>query len=280
MPPRNSRSAPPIVLLTDFGYQDHYAGVMRGVIATIAPGATVIDLTHGIPPQSVTAGALAFAQSWRYFPPRSIFVGVVDPGVGTARLPIALETAAGARFIGPDNGLLTLAADAAGLKRAVELRDTRYRLGVVSATFHGRDVFAPAAAHLARGVRLASLGPPAPSLIRIDPMAGVVAGDDTLRGSIIYIDGFGNLVTNLDRARLASLKTRFRGGRLLARIRRGAPIPILSAYGDAALGAPLATVGSFDLLEIAVRDGSAAAHFGATLGIAVTVKVNSQSSDG
>ena len=172
MPPRKSRSIPPIVLLTDFGYQDHYAGVMSGVIATIAPGAPVIDLTHGIPPQSVTAGALALAQSWRYFPSRAIFVGVVDPGVGTSRLPIALETAAGARFIGPDNGLLTLAADAAGLKRAVELREARYRLSMVSATFHGRDVFAPAAAHLARGVRLASFGPAATSLTRIDSRRG------------------------------------------------------------------------------------------------------------
>src|SRR5271154_7379084 len=114
MAPRRSAtpaSDPPIVLLTDFGYQDHYAGVMRGVIATLAPAARVIDLTHGIPPQSIIAGAIALAQSWRYFPPRTIFVGVVDPGVGTERLPIAIEAASGARFIGPDNGLLTIAAD-------------------------------------------------------------------------------------------------------------------------------------------------------------------------
>jgi hypothetical protein len=275
MPRGKAQSTPPIVLLTDFGYQDHYAGVMRGVIASIAPGTPVIDLTHGIPAHSVTAGALALAQSWRHFPPRSIFAGVVDPGVGTTRRAIALETASGARFIGPDNGLLTLAADAAGLKRTVELREARYRLDVVSATFHGRDVFAPAAAHLARGVRLASLGPAASSLIRIDPAAGVIEGEDSLRGSIIYVDGFGNLITNLDRARLDGLKARFRGGRLLARIRRGAPIPILSAYGDASPGGPLACLGSFDLLEIAIRDGNAATHFGATPGIPVTVKVKS-----
>src|ERR1700735_4814458 len=107
MPPRKPRTqAGPIVLLTDFGYQDHYAGVMRGVIATIAPAARFIDLTHGIPPQNVTAGAILLAQSWRYFPQRSIFVGVVDPGVGTDRLPIAIETTSGAVLIGPDNGLL------------------------------------------------------------------------------------------------------------------------------------------------------------------------------
>ena len=280
MPPRKLSSPDPIVLLTDFGYRDHYAGVMRGVIATIAPGAHVIDLTHGIPPQSVTAGAIALAQSWRYFPPHSIFVGVVDPGVGTERLPIAIETAAGTRFIGPDNGLLTLAADAAGFKRAVELHEPRYRLDYVSATFHGRDIFAPAAAHLSSGVRLAAFGPAIRPLTRIDPAGGVVEQSDALHGAIIYIDGFGNLITNLDRNHIAEFAARFRGRRLLARIKRGAPIPIHAAYGHASPGAALATFGSFDLLEIAVRDGNAASHFRASPGMAVTLRVDPRSSDG
>jgi len=280
MPTRKPSFAAPIVLLTDFGYRDHYAGVMRGVIATIAPEAGVIDLTHGIPAQSITAGAIALAQSWRYFPPHSIFVGVVDPGVGTERLPIAIETTSGARFVGPDNGLLMLAADAAGFKRATELRETRYRLDSVSATFHGRDLFAPAAAHLWRGVRLTAFGPAVTSVERVDPFQGIVEQGNTLRGNVIYIDGFGNLITNLDRSRVAEFAARFRGRRLLARIRRGTSIPIRAAYGHACPGAALAAFGSFDLLEIAIRDGNAADHFHAASGMPVTLKVDSRSSDG
>jgi S-adenosylmethionine hydrolase len=279
--PFASRTAdPPIVLLTDFGYRDHYAGVIRGVIATLAPAACVIDLTHGVPPQSVIAGAIALAQGWRYFPPRTIFVGVVDPGVGTERLPIAIETTSGACFVGPDNGLLTVAADAAGLKRVVELRDPRYRLARVSTTFHGRDIFAPAAAHLHNGVRLASLGPPVRSVVRLDPTAGVKEDGTMLQGTVIYIDGFGNLITNLDQARVTDFAARFRGRPLLVRIKRGAPIPIRKAYGDAPLGAPLATFGSFGLLELAIRDGSAAVHFAAAIGTRVSIKVDPQSSYG
>ena len=136
----------PIAVLTDFGYRDHYAGVVKGVIASIAPAARVIDLTHGIPAQSIAAGAIALAQSWRYFPARTVFMAVVDPGVGTSRAPIAIETRAGARFVGPDNGLLSLAVEDAGLKRAVKLTSSRHRLSDVSSTFHARDIFAPAAA--------------------------------------------------------------------------------------------------------------------------------------
>src|SRR5579863_6246151 len=147
---RRGRAATPIALLSDFGYRDHYVGVMKGVIASIAPGAQVIDLTHGIPPQAIGAGAIALEQSWRYFPARTIFVAVVDPGVGTGRLPIAVESKAGARFVGPDNGVLWSAARQAGIRRIVELRSPRYRLSDVSITFHGRDIFAPAAAHLWR----------------------------------------------------------------------------------------------------------------------------------
>ena len=156
---RSSSAAPPIAILTDFGYRDHYVGAMKGAIASIAPGAPLIDITHGVPAQSITAGALALAQSWRLFPPRTIFLVVVDPGVGTSRLAVAVQTRAGARFVGPDNGVLSLALEEAGALRAVELRAPRYRLARVSATFHGRDIFAPAAAHLWRGVKLEALGP-------------------------------------------------------------------------------------------------------------------------
>src|SRR5580658_2581819 len=207
MPPSTSRSrtrraASTIAILTDFGYRDHYVGAMRGVIATIAPDARVIDLTHGIPPQQVIAGAIALRESWRYFPRRTIFLAVVDPGVGTARAPIAIETRAGARFVGPDNGLLSLAANEAGPWRAVKLAAPRYRLTKVSTTFHGRDIFAPAAAWLARGDQVAKLGPRLAKIHELQLPQPLQDGR-VLRGEVIYCDGFGNLVTNIDRAGLA-----------------------------------------------------------------------------
>ena len=263
---------PPIAILTDFGYRDHYVGAMKGVIASIAPGARIIDITHGVPAQSIAAGALALAQSWRFFPPRTVFLVVVDPGVGTARLPVAVQTRAGARFVGPDNGVLSLALEEAGPARAVELRAPRYRRAPVSATFHGRDIFAPAAAHLWRGVKLDALGPPVRGGLTHLELAEPREGLEELRGEVLYVDGFGNLVSNIERDALARFEARFPGMRLSVRIAKSAPMRILEAYGDAHEGVPLATFGSFELLEIAVRDGSAARHFGARAGAIVTVR--------
>ena len=260
----------PIAILTDFGYRDHYAGAMKAVIASIAPDARVIDITHGIPPQSVIAGALALRACWRFFPKGTVFLAVVDPGVGTARLPIAIETRAGARFVGPDNGLLWPAAEQAGFRRAVALRAPRYRLAHVSATFHGRDIFAPAAAWLQRGARLGGFGPVVKQITRLE-IAGATQQGRKLRGSVIYIDHYGNLITNIDRESLGRLSASFLGMELSVTIGDRAPIRIVEAYGEARRGAPLAIFGSFELLEIAVRDGSAAEKFGARHGVAVQV---------
>lgn len=269
---RSSSAAPPIAILTDFGYRDHYVGAMKGAIASIAPGAPLIDITHGVPAQSITAGALALAQSWRLFPPRTIFLVVVDPGVGTSRLAVAAQTRAGARFVGPDNGVLSLALEEAGALRAVELRAPRYRLARVSATFHGRDIFAPAAAHLWRGVKLEALGPRVRDGLTPLELAEPREGVEELRGEVLYTDGFGNLVSNIGRDALARFEARFPAMRLSVRIGTSAPMEILQAYGDARKGVPLATFGSFELLEIAVRDGSAAARFAAGPGFLVTVR--------
>ena len=179
----------PIAILTDFGYRDHYVGAMKGAIASIAPGAQLIDITHGVPPQSIAAGAIALAQSWRYFPARTIFLVVVDPGVGTARRAIAVETRTGARFVGPDNGVLAPALEDAGPARAVELNAVRYRRAQVSATFHGRDIFAPAAAHLWRGVRLEALGKVIRDGLTPLDLPQAREGVDELRGEILYVDG-------------------------------------------------------------------------------------------
>ncbi len=273
MPPRN-RNRFPIALLTDFGYRDHYAGVMKGVISTIAPDASIIDLTHGIPPQSIAAGAIALAESWRFFPPRTVFLAVVDPGVGTSRAPIALETRAGARFVGPDNGLLSLAARAAVITRAVRLTSERHRLPRVSATFHGRDIFAPASAHIWRGARLTTLGTPLKSIVQLE-LPRPVQSASRLSGEVIYVDSYGNLITNIDRETVERFASCFPLQTVSVRIGRGVT-KILDAYALAPKGVSLATLGSFGLLEIAVRDGNAAQHFAAGPGTAVTLTASAK----
>jgi S-adenosylmethionine hydrolase len=282
---RREGSAPPIALLSDFGYRDHYVGVMKGVIAAIAPAAKMIDLTHGIPAQSIAAGALMLEQSWRYFPARTIFVAVVDPGVGTERVPIAVETKAGARFVGPDNGLLWSAAEQAGIYRIVALEATHHRLAEVSKTFHGRDIFAPAAAYLWRGVQLTALGPEVTVMATAEDISGILVARvietrNEISGSVVYVDGFGNLITNIERASVERLAGRFRGSSLSVRIGRRAPIEIRKTYGEADIGQSLATFGSFERLEIAVRDGNAAERFAAGSGAIVTIRVVRRTSNG
>ena len=277
MPALVSKQNPfPVAIITDFGYRDHYVGAMKGVIASIAPRANVIDITHGVVAQCVVAGAIALHQSWRYFPPRTVFLAVVDPGVGTARAPIAIETRAGARFVGPDNGLLWLAAKEAGIKRVVKLTSPRHRLSNVSATFHGRDIFAPAAAYLWRGTPISALGPelrsslPANSIVALELPRPTESARE-LRGEVVYVDGFGNLVSNIDRRTAEQFGSRFRHKSLSVRIEGGAAMGILDTYGDAPEGASLAIFGSFNLLEIAIRNGNAAARFAAGPGTPVSV---------
>jgi S-adenosyl-L-methionine hydrolase (adenosine-forming) len=272
MASRSPGARAPIAILTDFGYRDHYAGVLKGVIASICPLAQIIDLTHGIPPQQVMAGALALRESAKFFPSRTIFLGVVDPGVGTDRKAIAVETEDGMRLVGPDNGLLWLAAEQAGLKKIVELSSPRHHLPKVSASFHGRDIFAPAAAWLWRGVPMDELGPPLHEIMQLDLGARVVEKPDQLDGEIIYSDGYGNLITNISRPTFERFAHRCQQCRLSIRIMRRALIPLRRAYAEVPPGAPVAIFGSFDLLEIAVRDGNAATHFGAALGAPVTIR--------
>jgi S-adenosylmethionine hydrolase len=270
--PTLARNPFPLAIITDFGYRDHYVGAMKGVIASIAPRATVIDITHGVVAQCIVAGAIALRESWRYFPPRTVFLAVVDPGVGTARAPIAIETRAGARFIGPDNGLLWLAASDAGIKRIVKLTSPHYRLTNVSATFHGRDIFAPAAAYLWRGTPISALGTGLRSTsIETLELPHPTESSRTLRGEVVYVDGFGNLVSNIDRRTAEQFGSRFRHKSLSVRIKGGAAMGILDTYGDAPKGASLAIFGSFNLLEIAIRNGNAAAKFAAGPGTPVSV---------
>src|SRR3954469_15522851 len=188
---------PVIALLSDFGTRDHYAGTMKGVMIGICPDVTFVDITHEITPHDVMEGALQLAASCRYFPAGTIFLSVVDPGVGSSRRGIAVE-AGDYRFVAPDNGVLTAALHDVPPKRIVELTERRYARPTVSRTFEGRDRFAPAAAWMAKGTQLPALGRPVTDIQKLDiPLPA--SNGDSVSGVVLRVDRFGNLVTNIDR---------------------------------------------------------------------------------
>jgi S-adenosyl-L-methionine hydrolase (adenosine-forming) len=188
-----------VTFLSDFGLQDDFVGTCHGVIKRIAPDAELIDITHGIPATSILQGALVLANTIAYMPV-GVHLAVVDPGVGGSRRPLALRDAEGRLYVGPDNGLLVPAAERAGIEAAHELANPAYALETVSRTFHARDLFAPAAAHLATGVSLDDLGPPLDpdALVRLDlPQARI--GENRIEATALYVDSFGNIALNMTR---------------------------------------------------------------------------------
>jgi S-adenosylmethionine hydrolase len=261
--------SPLITLLTDFGTADAYAGIMKGVILGINPEVRIVDLSHAVPPQQVLSAALLLRSAVPFFPPRTIHVAVVDPGVGSARRALLIKTAHGV-LIGPDNGVLSLAA-ALGAQRTVRhiTNDALFR-HPVSQTFHGRDVFAPVAAHLSRGADPQTCGPVVDSIVELTVPA-VQRAPRQLMGAVLYADHFGNLVTNIDAETLSS----FPGHALSVSIGDTRVAGPVKTYAAVAPGMPLALVGSWGMLEIAVRNGSAAATFAAGPGTPVTVNVES-----
>ncbi len=188
-----------ITFLSDFGLKDDFVGTCHGVMKTIAPDAQIIDITHGIPPQAVLEGALVLANTIGYMPV-GVHLAVVDPGVGGPRRPLALRDESGRLFVGPDNGLLLPAASRAGVAAAHELANPDYALQAVSRTFHGRDLFSPAAAHLANGVPLEELGPPLhpETLVRLE-VPKPASENGALLATFLYVDSFGNIALNLTR---------------------------------------------------------------------------------
>ncbi len=256
---------PVIALLTDFGTGDHYAGTMKGVILGICPDASLVDITHDIPPHDVTAGALELAAAFKYFPAGTIFVAVVDPGVGSVRRGFAADTG-DYRFVAPDNGVLTQVLRECPAKKMVELTERRYARPTVSRTFEGRDRFAPAAAWLAKGIQLAALGRPIADVHRLEiPVAEEAAG--TVRGVVWRVDRFGNLVTNIERKMVERLG---QGGVSIdaagQRIER-----LVATYGEIPADGVAALFGGTDHLELAAPSSSAADRLGLTRGAAVTV---------
>ena len=257
---------PVVALLTDFGTRDHYAGTMKGVALGICPDITFVDITHDIAPYDTVGGAIELAASYKYFPPGTVFVVVIDPGVGSARRGIAAE-AGSYRFVGPDNGVLTLALNETPPVRVVELTNARYARPMVSRTFEGRDRFAPAAAWLARGAELAELGDPLAEWTQlVIPRPIIVAG--RVNGEVLRVDRFGNLVSNLDRQVVEDFA---QGHEIEVTIGSRAVVSLVTTYSDVSLGSVCALFGSSEHLEIAVSGGSAAERLGLTRGATVAL---------
>jgi len=259
--------APLIAWLSDFGNSDPYVGVMKGVALTIAPDLTFVDITHEIAPQDVLGGAIALGASYRYFPPDTIFVAVVDPGVGSDRHAVAARV--GSRtFVGPDNGLLTLVLDEGEPVQAVQLANPRFALPEVSRTFEGRDRFAPAAAWLARGVELDDLGPPVTMLRRLQwPVPRQDAS--TLEGEVIHVDHFGNAMSNLTAVQIERWREGVEVEVLVGNLSTSG---ITGTYADVQPGSVCALIGSAGYLEVAVNRGSAARRFGLGRGTPVVLR--------
>jgi S-adenosyl-L-methionine hydrolase (adenosine-forming) len=260
---------PVVALLTDFGLSDHYVGTMKGVVLGLCPEAALVDLTHDIPPHDITAGSLELAAAFRYFPSGTVFLAVVDPGVGTTRRAIAAE-AGGYRFVGPDNGLLAPALDAHRTVSAVELNRPQYAASVLSRTFEGRDRFAPAAGWLASGVTLEELGDRVAGWTRL-PLPQPLVTDGRIEGEVCRVDRFGNLVTNLrredvDRMRAASAA-------LIVEIGASGVLPLVATYAEVLVGDACALVGSTGHVEVSVNGASAARRFGLGRGARVVVRV-------
>lgn len=260
-----------ISLLTDFGGRDPYVGVMKGVIYGINPGARIIDLGHEVPPQDIMGAAVVLQVSYKYFPRGTIHVVVVDPGVGSGRKVVCLKTP-DYLFLAPDNGVLTFIRPGERIEEMVEVSNRRYFLEEVSQTFQGRDIFAPVVAHLSKGVKPSELGPEISRIEELEIPKVHFSGKE-LEGEIIYIDRFGNLITNISCLDLKKLKERFPNKRLRIRVgSRGIP-KINSSYAESPPGELLAIIGSSHLLEISLNRGNAQKALGLERGEKVNVNL-------
>jgi hypothetical protein len=268
-----SRQTPLITLTSDFGLRDPYVASMKGVIYTITKNARVVDLTHEIPPQDVFEGALFLAGAIPYFPEGTIHVAVIDPGVGTDRHPIVVS-AGDQILVCPDNGLPTLFLQKHPLQEAWIIKNPRFLRETVSATFHGRDVFAPTAAHLASGAALHEVGEELDTIVTLDVPRPRQDSAQCLHGEIVHVDRFGNLVTNIHRSMIGDAAPHvIRAGRHRLRgLRR--------TYAAAPPGTALALFDSADYLEIAINGGNAHAALRLGPGDEVSVTLHAAGSGG
>lgn len=254
-----------ITLTTDFGLRDSYVAEMKAAILSLSRAVHLVDVTHEVEPQQIVEAALAVDAAAAFFPPGTIHLAVVDPGVGTARRGLVVA-AGGQLFVGPDNGLFTPILTR-GDWMAFELAAREYRLPEVSRTFHGRDVFAPAAAHLALGVPPSQFGPPVADPVRL-PWAGARQVAGGWAGTVIHVDRFGNLVTSISASQVIAVTG---GGEAAIKV-AGRLLPLVGTYAELPPGGAGALVGSRNRLEVVVREGSAAGRLRAHRGTPVVLR--------
>ena len=268
LPPK---APPTIVFMTDFGTGDDSVAICKGVMYAIAPDTRIVDLTQQVPPFSILDGARYLYGASPYYPAGTVFIAVVDPGVGSARKAMVVKSKRGQYFVLPDNGLITLVEDRDGIEGVREITNRDWMIGsALSSTFHGRDIFSPVAAHLARGVPLSSLGPRLARLTEADleqPTGGRTGGLD---GRIIHVDHFGNCITNITPGHLEQAGL---DEHLTVRIIDQQISGLHRTFADVPVGALIALIGSNNRLELAVRNGNAAQSLG--VGIGDTVRVRS-----
>jgi S-adenosylmethionine hydrolase len=263
-----------ITILSDFGTPDEYAGIMKGVILSICPSVSIVDITHQVDPQDIAQAAYLIPVSYRFFPQGTVHLIVVDPGVGSQRDILAVDYG-GHVFIAPDNGVLTLLMNREKSDTIVRVHNAEYFLKPVSATFHGRDIFAPVGAHIVNGTGLEDLGTKIDieDIVQLEDLNCRLSETGELVGKIISIDRFGNLITNIDSNSLTTLRQNDPENRLQIHIRRHVICGLSDTYARAEPSAPLSLIGSRNYLEIAVNCGSAKRHFKAQKGDTVRVKL-------
>ena len=263
-------TSPIITLLSDFGLKDPYVAEMKAVILGICPDARIVDISHSVPKFDVRMGAFTLASAAPYFPDGTIHVAVVDPSVGTKRRALIVETKR-CFYVGPDNGLLILAAEKDGISQAYEIRNPKLMLSRVSSTFHGRDIFAPSAARLASGISPTEFGPKVKDCKRPSFSKPTLRANNELKGEVLHIDDFGNLITNVSSSDLAKLGIKIT--RLLNISLKDTllHLQLYKTYGEAPLRSALAIIGSHDLLEISVNQGSASQKLKAKVGDSLIV---------
>ena len=269
------KNIPVITLLTDFGLQDEYVGVMKGVILSINPRVNLVDIHHNISRHDITRAALTVSASYRYFQEGAIHVVVVDPGVGGKRKAICLRHE-GHFFVAPDNGVLTTVIDSGRVGKICEITNQEYFLKPVSETFHGRDIFAPAAAHLSKGVDMRCLGQEIPlsNITRLDLPAPLVSAGDELVGTVISIDHFGNLITNISQTTFERFADSVKSEKVVIRLGRSRIQGVSKSYDSVNVGAPVAIFGSRNFLEISLNQGDACTYFSAGIGKRVRLRLS------
>lgn len=262
-------TAPIITLLSDFGLKDPYVAEMKAVISTISPEARIIDISHSVDKFNIRMGAFVLASATRYFPKGTIHIAVVDPGVGTKRRGLLVETEH-TIYIGPDNGVLMLAARREGISHAYAITNRSLMLSRVSSTFHGRDVFAPAAAHMANGTRASHVGPEVTDYT-VPKFASPSFKGGKLTGEVLHIDDFGNIITNITGRDLKKIRVKT-GSHFSIKIgRKVTKAKFSKTYGDASKRTAITLIGSHDFLEMAINQDSAAKKFRVKVGDAVAL---------